>query len=308
MSDFSSDEFLKGKSYWTFLPSSNRVQTAPVIYHLSGNLFESIKNDGAIRICAENSILILEHATFTSITSNQNGGCVLFFPGHSVYQKDICARNVYSSTKSNYGFINISQTSENINYISMISIVDCITTPRTSDMIWIGGGKASTSYYNSTNNNIYNSPGFYLGYSVGRATASFLNVLLGVAEFNAIICSDSVCLIQNSNFYKDSVGEASQSFLCLLKDTSVVDHCVFAQNTANNFLLKRLSVTYCSFDKNSFGSVPNSSPYTGSYSFVVNTQCHMWKHNDCIKNYSCVSRYSTVNSFMFSFFIFILLI
>lgn len=163
MSDFSSEVFLQGKSYWTFLPSSTKpIQTAPFIYHLIGILFTSITNGGVIRLSTENSILILEHDTFNSITSNQNGGCILLYPGHSIYQKNICARIVYSSTKVNYGYININQTSENINYNFMISLTDSTTTPTVYNMLWLGGGKTSLSNYNSTNNTFRKHPGFIL--------------------------------------------------------------------------------------------------------------------------------------------------
>ncbi|EAX89896.1 hypothetical protein TVAG_171250 [Trichomonas vaginalis G3] len=188
----------------------------------------------------------------------------------------------------------------------MISLIDCVSTPTVNDMIWNGGGNTSISNYNSTNNYVTSSPGFYFGNSFGRATASFVNVLLGTATLNAIVYSDSDCLLKYSNFYKNKVNDDTQWFLCFKVGTSSVDHCVFANNTAKTFEYTQLSVSYCSFDQNSFSSIPSSIPYKGSYSFVVNTECHMLKQDNCNKKYSCVSKYFNMNYLLSSFSIFIL--
>ena len=187
----------------------------------------------------------------------------------------------------------------------MLSLIDCTTTPPVYDMIWNGGGKTSISNYNSTNNYVYNSPGVYLGNSVGTTNVLFINVLTGTATNDAILYSDSECRLTYSNFYKNRVLDDTQYFL-RVSSVSSVDHCVFVQNNAKNFLSNHISFIDCSFDQNSFSSIPSSIPYTGSYSFVVNTQCHMWKQDNCNKKYSCVSQYFNMNYFLYSFSIFIL--
>ena len=311
MSDFSSDEFLKDKPYWDFFPSkSNLYKTSPLSYRTRGILFANVVNDGVIRINDANKVLILEHITFNSITSNQNGGCVLFNTGHSFYQKDICARNVHSSTKGKYGYINILKTSENINYHSMISITDCTTTPAVLDLFWIGGGKTSISNYNSTNNYVLQTPGFYSENSFGKANATFINILSGTAVQNFIVCSNSDCSLKYSNFVQDKIVETvtTRWLLGLLKESSSVDHCVFVENTAPTFLAKNVPLISYSFYKNSINTAPPSVQYFGSHSFVVNTQCYMLNHKNCVKNNSCVSRYFTLNSLIFTFSIFILFI
>ena len=173
-------------------------------------------------------------------------------------------------------------------------------------MIWNNGGKTSLSNYNSTNNNVYYSPALYFGDVVGRATASYLNVLSGTATFNAIICSDSASTYKYSNFCKNRVSDSSQFFFYIRERTSILDHCVFSENNAQTFLSDQISVSYCSFHLNSFSYTSSSSPYRGLYNFVVNTQCHMWNHNDCVKQFSCVSQYFRMNSFISSFSIFLL--
>lgn len=274
MSDFSSDELLKDRTYWGFYPpSSNSYRALPLTYHTRGVLFANVVNNGVVRINDQTKVLILEYITFNSITSDQNGGCVLFNPGHSIYQKDICARDVYSSTKAKYGYINVLKTSENVNYNSMISITDC-THDALPDLLWIGGGKISLSNYNSTNNYASQSPGFYLENSVGKAITSTINF---------IVCSDTDCILKYSNFYKNKVIDTTYHFLTLHKDTSSVDHCVFAQNIAKNFLYGSVTFTSCSFYQNSFSSTPNSSPYRGLNSFNVVTICHIVNPKDCIK-------------------------
>ena len=299
---------IRDRPYWEFFPSkSNVYKTLPHAYRTRGVLFTNVVNDGVIRINDANKVLILEHDTFSSITSDQNGGCVIFDTGHSIYQKGICAQNVSSSVKANYCYINILQTSENVNYHSMISITDC-THNLVTDMFWTAGGKTSLSYYNSTNNYVYNSPGFYIENSVGRANTSFINILSGTAELNYIVCSISDCLIQYSNFYKNTIIEADNYLIYLDKDASSVEHCVFAQNIAHYFLFKQVPISSCSFSENSFSLIPSSIPYVGSHSFIVNTQCHLLEHNNCIKKYSCVCRYFAINSFMLSCVIVVFLI
>ncbi|EAX89897.1 hypothetical protein TVAG_171260 [Trichomonas vaginalis G3] len=188
----------------------------------------------------------------------------------------------------------------------MISLIDCTTTPPVSDMIWIQGGKASASNYNSTNNYVNNSPGLFFGTTVGRANASFINVVSGTSTYTAVFYSLSDCLLKYSNFYKNKVNDETQWFLQIGVETSSVDHCVFVQNNAKNFLNQPISVSNCSFDQNSFSSIPSSIPYIGLNSFVVNTECHMWKQDNCNKKYSCVSQYFNMNYFLSSFSIFIL--
>ncbi|EAY02624.1 hypothetical protein TVAG_260840 [Trichomonas vaginalis G3] len=279
----------------------------PLAYYIRGVFFKSITNNGVIRINDASKVLILEHITFNSITSNENGGCVLFNTGHSIYQKDICARNVSSSMKGKYGYINILRNSENINYHSMISITDCTPDP-VSDILWIGGGIISLSNYNSTNNFVSQTPGFYLENSVGMANASFTNILSGTATASSIVCSDTNCILKYSNFYNNQVLSTTFYFLSLFKDSSFVYHCVFVRNAAQNFLALQISMVACSYYENSFSSTPSSIRYVGSYSFIVNTQCHLWKNNDCNKKISCVSNYFIINYFMYSFSIFIILI
>ncbi|KAI5553285.1 hypothetical protein TVAGG3_0240390, partial [Trichomonas vaginalis G3] len=279
--------------------------TNPFVNHISGSLFQSITNEGVIRINSENSILILEHDTFNTITSNQNGGCVFFSPGHSIYQRDTCAHKVYSSTKAKFSYVKISQALENVDYNFMISITDCTPDP-VSDIFWIGGGKTSLSNYNSTNNYASFSTAFYFGNSVGQANASFINVLSGTATYSSLVYSDSNCILKHSNFYNNKVNEKTECLLAVHASIFVIDHCVFAQNSAQIFANNKISVLSCSFYENSFSSTYPSIPYSGTHSFTVNTQCHMWKHDDCIKKYSCVSQYFTINSFLFSFSIFIL--
>ena len=114
MSDFSSDEFLQNRPYWNLLqPSAIFDNAYPFTFHISGDLFKSITSNRVIRISNDNSILILEHDTFNTITSSLEGGCVHFSHGHSFYHKH------YSNTKAHYGAIGISHTSENINYNSI---------------------------------------------------------------------------------------------------------------------------------------------------------------------------------------------
>ena len=309
MSDFSTYDFLKSRQYWTLLSSSTIFNNAvPFTYHISGDLFRSVTSKGVIRIKDEDSILILEYDTFNSITSSLEGGCVYFSPGHSFYHKDICAQYVYSTTKVHYGAIGISQTSENINYNSMISIIDCTAKSSISDMFSIVGGKTTISNYNSTNNIVIATPGFYFGNSYGKAIASFINILSGTATNQAIIYSDSDCTIKYSNFYKNTINGPNHCLFILIKATSSIDNCVFAYNNAPKFINQQVSITYCSFYENSINTAPPSIKYVGSHSFIVNTQCHMWNHNDCIKKYSCVCRYFTISSYMFSVSIFILFI
>lgn len=241
LSDFSSKEFFKDKSFWTLLPPNERSsKSVPLNFHLSGVFFEKINNEGVIRISESNSILILEHDTFNTITSTQNGGCVLFNPGHSIYQTNICARNVYSRTKANYCLVNLSQSSKSINFVSIISITECTTQPGTSDVTWLGGGKTSLSYYNSTSNVFMSTTGFYFGFSYGNANASFANVLSCNSTFNSVVFSHSVCEIKYSNFYKDIIMNNSYSFFSFDKSNTLVDHCVFSENKAEHFWTNKL--------------------------------------------------------------------
>lgn len=270
----------------------------PLNYHLSGVKFTSITSDGVIRIKDEISTLVLEHNSFTSITSWQDGGCVFFNPGYSIYQKDICANNVYSGTKSKYCLVNIPQASSNIDFVYMISLTDSITEPAVYDMAWLAGGQTSISYYNSSNNLVTLSPACYFENSVGRANASFINAISGIATHQDVIYSRSECIIQYSNFYKNTVRDMLQCLFMFDIDGCSIDHCVFLENTATYFSNRGGKITSCSFHGNSFGSVEPSVPYTGTNRLVINTQCHLGNQNVYLKRHSCVSRYFTTNHFV----------
>lgn len=297
MPDFSTDEFLNGRTYWSISsPSSKRIKSIPLIYHVCGVIFSNVTNDGAIRINQGSSVLVLEHDTFISITSNQDGGCVLFNPGHSIYQKDICARNVSSGTKSKYCHVSIPKASENFNYLSMISL---------SDVIWLDGGQMSISYYNSSNNYVKYSPAFCLSNSFGRTNASYINAISGKVITQDIIFATTDCLIQYANFYKNNVVESNIYFF-IFSVTCSLDNCVFSNNTATYFYKDYATFTNCSFFGNTFSTVSQSVSYNGTHSFVVNTLCHFGNNINHFKQFSCVSQYFTTNIYLFiSFFLFL---
>lgn len=185
----------------------------------------------------------------------------------------------------------------------MISLIDCYKSPTRADIIWLGGGQTSVSYYNSTNNQVLYSIGCYMGNSVGTAETSFLNVVSGTATESAVIFSDSACIIRYSNFYNDKVLNPIFYFMNLNDVHSSVDHCVFSGNSAETFLIQELSVTDCSFNQNTFAAIAPNLLFTGSYSFIVNTQCHIGGYNDCHIIASCMSRCFFSNSFLLLYFI-----
>ncbi|EAX89895.1 hypothetical protein TVAG_171240 [Trichomonas vaginalis G3] len=171
----------------------------------------------------------------------------------------------------------------------MITIADCTTKPPVLDMVWIDGGQTSISYYNTSNNYVSLSPAFYLENSVGRANTSYINAISGTAVEKDIIFSNSDCLLQYANFYKNEVHGANQCFIIFGESRDAIcsaDHCVFLDNTASIFINREYPFTHCSFVRNSFGSTPPSVPYSGTNKFVVITQCHIGNHEDCPKQFS----------------------
>ena len=305
MSDYSSDDYIQDKYYWEFIRlPTNPNKTRLFVFKFIGVLIENVTNDGVIRISDAKSDLILEHDTFTSISSNQNGGCVFFSPGHSLFQHDICAQNVYSTIKSKYCLSSIQKSSENINFINMISISDCSSLPDITDMIWLGRGQMSISYYNSSLNKVKISPAFYLENSFGSANASYVNVIYGTATSHSIAFLNTECLLKYSNFLKNTVKSSPGNLLMIEIPTTSIDHCAFAQNTVTNLLNKEAIFTSCSFYENYFSSLPPSEDYNGTYQFIVSTLCHIGYYQMQFKQISCASRYS-VPKFLLSLYPFV---
>lgn len=310
MSDFSSGKYFKDKYSWKLQPPYDKSNKSIAFnFQIIGILFENINNEGAISLTQSNSVLTLEHDTFNTVTSTQNGGCVFFNTGQLIYQSSICARNVSSTTKGHYCYVSISSSSESINYVSTISISDCTNKPSVDDMIWLGGGKISFSYYNCSNNIVWNTPSLFCILSYGQANITFINAMSCTANNDVIVYFRTAASLENSNFYNNSVLANAKFFFHFDAGTGTfrIDNCVFSENNAKNFRNTDhvFTVTSCSFNNNKFSSISPSLTYKGSHAFIVDTKCHIGQKHDCFADFNCVSPYfiPDYNLLSFSFFI-----